>query len=195
MGLIRLHPKFLDSQVAMQNEESPILGKIRGVQRHSEERKRLLLELLDVRARSFLPIVSDLQYQEVYAVLLEDFCRHAVSDYSEFDIGLLQWMKDPIITEIQQRGSHWMGEGFRQLQGLQQKPAETDAPTRRGYRKEVKDWMLRTGIETQEHAARRLAVSIDVLKSIMSDKGEPRYSAATLAIVLEKIGCKPQGGE
>jgi hypothetical protein len=61
---------------------------------------------------------------------------------------------------------------------------------RRSYRVELKAWMVRTGIANNDEAARRLSVSIDTLKSIMSNKGKPRYGQKTLASVLKKIGHK-----
>jgi hypothetical protein len=69
-------------------------------------------------------------------------------------------------------------------------------PVRRGYRKEVEAWINRSPeILSQRQAARHLGVSIDVLKSIMSDKGRPRYSQETLELVLKAIGYDANGGD
>jgi hypothetical protein len=61
---------------------------------------------------------------------------------------------------------------------------------RRGYRHEVRAWMKKEGIATVQVAAERLNVGYDILKSIMSDRGNKRYGNDTLAFVLEKIGFK-----
>jgi hypothetical protein len=58
---------------------------------------------------------------------------------------------------------------------------------RRGYRAEVREWMKLKELRTIPAAARRLAVGVDTLKSIMSDKGDKRYSDDTLKAVLEKL--------
>ncbi len=50
--------------------------------------------------------------------------------------------------------------------------------------------MKATGLGSQKLAAKRLGVSVDVLKSIMSHKGRPRYSGETLQKVLKQIGLK-----
>jgi hypothetical protein len=68
---------------------------------------------------------------------------------------------------------------------------DPDKPHRRGYRQEVRAWMKHIGIQSQKQAARRLGVSIDVLKSIMSDKGRARYSQDTLEQVLKGIRQAP----
>jgi hypothetical protein len=46
---------------------------------------------------------------------------------------------------------------------------------RKGYREECNKWMKRHGYETLEQASKHLAISIDVLKSIRTDKGKKRY--------------------
>lgn len=79
-------------------------------------------------------------------------------------------------------------------QGAGEGPADGGAATpnaRRGYRKEVRQWMESKRLRTVPEAARRLGVGRDTLKSIMSSKGEKRYSDDTLNDVLEKIGAKP----
>jgi hypothetical protein len=50
------------------------------------------------------------------------------------------------------------------------------------------------GLDSIEQAARRLAVSKDTLKSIMSSKGKPKYGPETLKRVIEEITPpKPEG--
>ena len=68
--------------------------------------------------------------------------------------------------------------------------AVSPTPGRKGYRKEVRAWMRRKRISTIERASIKLGVSTSTLKSIMSDKGKPRYGNDTLESVLEKIGCQ-----
>ncbi len=59
---------------------------------------------------------------------------------------------------------------------------------RRGYRAEIRQWMESNEVRTIPEAAEGLMVGIDTLKSIMSSKGDKRYSDATLSKVLKKIG-------
>ena len=66
-------------------------------------------------------------------------------------------------------------------------PVKATPATRRGYRKEVREWMRMKGLGTIPAAAKRLGVGVDTLKSIMSDKGDKRYGDTTLKAVLEKI--------
>jgi hypothetical protein len=55
---------------------------------------------------------------------------------------------------------------------------------RRGYRKEVRVWMQRNEISSVKEAAKRLAISDSILKSIMANVGKKKYSPETLAGVL-----------
>jgi hypothetical protein len=50
--------------------------------------------------------------------------------------------------------------------------------------------MHQKGIRTVPEAAQRLGVGLDTLKSIMSSRGEKRYSDNTLENVLVKIGVR-----
>jgi hypothetical protein len=61
---------------------------------------------------------------------------------------------------------------------------------RRGYRKEVRQWMALERLSTLDVAAKRLRISRSALKSIMSDRGKCRYGGATLDRVLETVGHK-----
>jgi len=82
-----------------------------------------------------------------------------------------------------------------EVAGLQSRPdVSTSAPLatntiepRKGYRSEVRQWMKANGISGVKAAAKRLAVSDSTLKSIMSTKGEIRYSPNKLADILAKI--------
>jgi hypothetical protein len=67
-------------------------------------------------------------------------------------------------------------------------PATATAVARRGYRAEVHKWMETKGLKTVPEAARRLGVSVDTLKSIMSTRGKKRYGDEKLGHVLEQIG-------
>lgn len=64
---------------------------------------------------------------------------------------------------------------------------------RRGYRPEVRQWMAVEGVITVKAAAKRLALSLSALKSIMCNRGICRYGDATLSRVLGRIGYN--GGE
>lgn len=52
----------------------------------------------------------------------------------------------------------------------------------------MRAWMRNEGIRSVKKAAKELAVSDSTLKSIMSNRGDVRYSPETLTEILEKIG-------
>ncbi|MGB9457519.1 MAG: hypothetical protein WCB12_15835 [Bryobacteraceae bacterium] len=61
---------------------------------------------------------------------------------------------------------------------------------RRGYRAEVRQWMVGENLRTVADAAKRLGISQSTLKSIMSSRGIRRYGEQTLNRVLEILGVK-----
>lgn len=158
------------------------------------ERMDYALKALSARASAYLPLVTNLNTQEAYATVVSImFADIALSDYTGSE-GRIEGLRPPPghpeLLPIERCVRDWIKASYgRVATGV---PL---APTRRGYRLEVQAWMKSIGIESQKQAAKRLGVSIDVLKSIMSDKGERRYSKETLATVLGKIGLKPEGGE
>jgi hypothetical protein len=96
------------------------------------------------------------------------------------------------------RNSHWVAIATRRFPGeasaaeTHDDSADPEAVTasgrRRGYRKEVRQWLTHEGLRTLPEAAKELGISLSVLKSISSDRGKRRYSEATLTRVLEIIG-------
>jgi len=70
---------------------------------------------------------------------------------------------------------------------------EETAARRRGYRIHIRHWMKSAGLKTVAQAAKRLGVSESTLKSIMTDKGQKRYSDGTLQHVLDKTSYNPKG--
>jgi hypothetical protein len=71
-------------------------------------------------------------------------------------------------------------------------PADTPAsPARRGYRREMKEYMKKHELATQQIAAKNLGVGLDTLKTIMSNKGKLRCSEETLDRVLKRIRATP----
>jgi len=103
-------------------------------------------------------------------------------------------------TTLRNESKSW--KGWRAIhKGLKQAAEQREASAdgggasmpKRGYRKQVQDWMEREQLETVEHAARRLRLSKSALKSIMSSKGKLRYSQATLERVLKEIEYKQEG--
>lgn len=77
----------------------------------------------------------------------------------------------------------------------QSTPTSPVLPQRRGYRQEVRAWMMRKEFTSVKIAAKSLGVSESTLKSIMSDRGYQRYGRDRLDAVLKKIGISELTGE
>ncbi len=89
------------------------------------------------------------------------------------------------VSDAQATGAIRNSDG--QPEWMKKVPNES-SPVRTGYRQQILDWMKAEEIPTVELAARRLGVSKSTLKSIMSEKGKPRYGQERLQTVLRKIG-------
>jgi len=98
-----------------------------------------------------------------------------------------------LLTTEMYRGDGRLGGALPStLQALENvaRMIEDLAKTRRGYKAEIRRWMKDNKVANLEIARRRLGVGLSTLKSIMTDKGEKRYSDETLRNVLRKIGVK-----
>jgi hypothetical protein len=176
---------------------------IEAKERLSEARLEYLLKFVQIRGEAYSRLVTDLESVKAFTAIMDDFMRltwmafagfpfESVQPTSPFaDPHAIQSHRDKLVKMTHDL----IVEGYRRLADLRKASGEDGVktmPTRRGYRQEIQGWMERSGLDSQRQAARRLGVSIDVLKSIMSNKGRARYSPETLAVVLEKIGHKPE---
>jgi len=168
---------------------------LRSLSPGSPARLDLAIQLLDVRAGAFVKLVDDIEHQKAFMVVLQEITLMTWSEFANFpfkDANLQSPDMQLCWERIGARVSYWKVEGFRRLAAKLAIPTTILAPSlsRRGYRSEVQSWMNEKQITTIALAAKRLAVSPDTLKSIMSSKGRARYSPETLSLVLEKIGLK-----
>jgi hypothetical protein len=158
--------------------------------RQGPDRLKDLIEIVDAHAGAYLSMVSDRESQKEYEKILAGTKARALTVYIGIHPDLL-FLGDPPEWQvaINQRIRYWINEGYKRLV-----PADSgndeESPNRHGYKDEIDKWMSREGLKNLEVAARRLAVSVDVLKSIRSSKGRARHSDQTLNDVLEKTGIK-----
>lgn len=121
-------------------------------------------------------LMRDVYYDKIFWQALEEE-RHQMSRSVQREIeSMEEW------TQVQEelKAAIEIRENARSI--------KTRANNRKGYRAEIQQWIRDQGLPNQQTAARKLGVSLDVLKSIMSDRGRQRYSEETLKTVLQKIG-------
>ena len=199
-ALLEKNLDFPSVEIEIHDNDQEVLRDIsnEAKDRMSDARLEHVLKLLDNRGRAYVRLVTDIETQKALRVIMNDVTRAAWFDFSAIPIEAIppthpfaprheksQIQRD----ELLKRTQHWVIEGLRRLDSLHKThvsgKSEIDRPA---YRDEIKAWMQRVGMESQKQAAKRLAVSIDVLKSIMSGKGKKRFSEETLLSVLKKIG-------
>ena len=205
-ALLEKNPAFPAVRVEMYDKEKA-LAESRTEEEEkiqSDARLRHFLKIIGIRGEGYTRLVSKMDEQKALEIMMEDLARWAWYQVSRIPLDILPALPPgakgtPHHTNANTiiRGTqHWVIEGLRRLAALQEKEnTDTPKPLRRGYRSEIKGWMKQTGIGSQSDAARRLGVSIDVLKSIMSDTGRPRFGGETLKDVLTKIGMGSNPGD
>ncbi len=198
-ALLERNPAFPAVRVEMYDKEKA-LAESRTEEEEkiqSEARLRHFLKIVDIRGEGYSRLVSKMDEQKALETMMEDLARWAWYQVSRIPLDILPDLPPgakgtPHHTDARMlisRTQHWIIEGLRRIAALRENEnTDLTKPQRRGYRSEIKGWMKQTGIGSQSEAARRLGVSIDVLKSIMSDKGRARFSDETLKDVLKKIG-------
>jgi hypothetical protein len=170
--------------------------RLKGLPHGSAARMESVLQLLDVRARGWVKLVTNIDVQNAFCLLLLDnIARTAWIEFAGCQIEQSD-QRDPKAQshwcEITARIEYWKVQGFRRL--TSEKPeTKATAPTRRGYRDHIRGWMKLHGIRTIAIAAKRLGVSESTLKSIMTTKGEIRYSPDTLARILKETNYQKNG--
>ncbi len=174
----------------------------------SEAKERLndirlshLLKYVEVRGKAYLKLVTDAESLEAFEIIMDNFTRATWFQFSWIPMDAVPPtvpFAEPQSIQLQRdrlraNEQDWVIEAYRRLDSILHPTIipEASAPRRRGYRAEVKAWMKDRQLTSQKQAAKRLGVSLDILKSIMSDKGRLRCSNETLMDVLGKIGYKP----
>lgn len=151
------------------------------------ERLAYQLKLVDIWASAYLQLVSNLESHRLFMDVLRGLAQQAWDEYR--GIAPISPKQTEAGAVIADRLIHWEKESWKRLIPPSKTLTDDEAPVmRRGYRNEIDEWMSRKEIATLDVAARELGVSVDVLKSIRSDKGQRRYSNDTLVSVLTKIG-------
>jgi hypothetical protein len=145
-------------------------------------------------------------YEECLTAIITGLLQKiGVGDKGRFGLSKEQFLLEHKIR-LKQRKAYWTAEAFKVARDSEEPNAPKAAQSggaakaatqsearmqqneRKGYKLEVREWMQRQGLTTLEQASKKLAVGLSTLKSIMSDKGSPRYSTRTLEMVLSKIG-------
>jgi hypothetical protein len=194
--ILESHPDFPSVPVQIHERSEPVAREtpVEAQVLRMEDRIKYLVAIFDVHGEAYLRVVDNIKRQKAFMVVLEEFVRLSWEQFTARPTGIVPYAgfpEEPNLGLLQARLRYWSAEGWRRLESLNKppdEPLENAKPARRGYRQEVQSWMERSNMESQKQAARRLGVSIDILKSIMSDKGRARYSQENLRQVLKKIG-------
>jgi hypothetical protein len=188
IDVLKANPKFPAAQVQAHDRAAERVKNLSPEESRfgTPERMNLALEILKIQAEAYLDLVKDMKSQEALMTFLEESGRKAFENFAGVPLEAVVSVRGDELQVIQQRVSYWVNEGYKRLIPSPSGTIEQTAP-RRGYRAEVKEWMAAREIETVAKAAKALAVSETTLKSIMSDKGDVRYSRGTLEQILKKI--------
>jgi transcriptional regulator with XRE-family HTH domain len=175
-----------------------------------------LVEFYDIHARWCLFLVKrHADVERFYLKLLKDTITKVMNRAKEISVKWPAKVNPQRFLSVSQahltaRSHHWKAQALkraREAEGGVQTNQQANPPPdptepvqiqpetkpRRGYRNEVQAWMRRKEIGNVEQAARRLGLSKSALKSIMSERGKPRYSEDTLARILKEIGHQIRG--
>jgi len=185
------HQDFPAVQVEIHDRIADLMKEMAVQPFNTEERMQSTLKIVDIYAEVHLRLVADMDSQKAFRDILTGIGFLAGEAYAGVALEHM-FILPQNVARIQGRVNHWINEGFKYLVSLRTSASQTtfapQAESRKGYRAEVRAWMKHEGIRSVEKAAKRLAVSGSTLKSIMSNKGDVRYSHATLTAILKKIG-------
>ncbi len=150
----------------------------------------------DIHAKWYLSVIETYeQVDSVYSTLLLEVAEETLKGTEKLtshwpNLEYVTYDPEEIAILLRSKYNHWKAVALkkvREAEESQVEPVKTTKATRRGYHKEVRDWMDRKEIPSVKAASIRLFVSVSVLNSIMADHGKIKYSPETLASVLAKI--------
>lgn len=145
--------------------------------------------MFDCRAKAYLECVEpgNIESYDHYLVILNAGRLRLVK--AAFGVGAgapVVFNGSDIDNALMERLRHWRKEAYSRL--TSEESTSTSIPKRAEYRSEMDEWMEKSGIANLDEAARTLAIGVDALKSIRSNKGTARYGDDTLRDFLTKTG-------
>ena len=81
----------------------------------TQQRHGVVLQLLDIRAEAYLPLIDDIPSQEAYMTLLSSFADQAWEDFTGYPVYITRpFSDDPYYVAIGKAVSRWTEEGYKQ---------------------------------------------------------------------------------
>jgi mRNA-degrading endonuclease RelE of RelBE toxin-antitoxin system len=200
LNLLEQNPDFPAVQVRIHDRQKKVEAGASEASRERSSNARLqyCFELLNITAEEFLALVVDIESHAAFTTVMANFTSRAFVHFSGIPIDSIPathpFAPRPLPPLIEDRDKFsdklrdFIADGYRRLASLKEPKSESGNRVRRGFRREIQNWIKAKGLANLEQTARKLGVSRSVLKSIMSDKGKPRYGPDTLERVLKEIG-------
>lgn len=150
----------------------------------------------DIHAMWYLSVIKTYeQIDTTYSNLLVEVAQDTLGGTEKLkshwpNLEYVTFDPEEIAILLRSKYNHWKSVALKKIREAEESQVATVKNTkaaRRGYHKEVRDWMDRKEITSVKAASIRLFVSVSVLNSIMADHGKIKYSADTLNAVLSKI--------
>jgi len=116
--VLKHHPQFPATQVHILESTKVAMAALTETEKQMGTAARLeaVLRLLDMRARDYVELVTSMESQEAFMIVLGELGRQAWKEYTGFHIEMLQPAAgDTQYQTIQCRLSDWIGEGYKRL--------------------------------------------------------------------------------
>jgi hypothetical protein len=191
----KLHPRYARSQVELRTASKALKDRFPSSPLpDTDEAQECAVAMFTIHADAYLGMVDDLAYESSFEIVVLHFANQALEQFSGgWPSSMVQAVRPEVFARIRDLMEDKKLAAFQRIadQGDDEDTDEGSEaegiPTRRGYRAEVRAWMQHHEVPSVREAAKRLAVGYDILKNIMSDQGDVRYSEVTLKDVLTKI--------
>jgi hypothetical protein len=153
------------------------------------ERLIVAIDIFDIHAREYLKLVSDMEAQNAFEVILDECVNTAWKNYCGYPAdAILPDVTSVAYLELRDRKSHWLAEGFRKLARKSAETAETQTVTqlvvKQSRRQFIEPLLSKKGLSPSKWAS-RAGVDPSVVYDYLNDTSDPRPdSRKALAGVL-----------
>ena len=115
IGFFEHHPDYATVRVEIDDQINQLPQNTRDPTRTNQERFALLLKRFDIRAEGFARLLSDVQSQNHFEALLDDWVRRTWFEYAGYPIDPFLHSPNAEIQLLIGKSRQWQTQGFRRI--------------------------------------------------------------------------------
>jgi hypothetical protein len=108
-------PGYPNAELQIYAERSKLDRNTRDPRKSNEERLNLLLQVFEIRAKAFAALVTDMQLQKAFIVLLESWVHETWFEYAGYPFDAVAGSSHKDVQRLLDKYREWRAAGYKRL--------------------------------------------------------------------------------